>query len=219
MNRRSFCGSLASLVLLEMSRSFVRAMASGQEPVPAESDDDSYAIWSILIPVLRPGAKEYLIPVSTEVPEVTVSLRPAEPLPQIKLAMLGMTVQVPGAAQAMFQDAAAHFNEKGQKPLLLGPKFHLPHPYKLMTDDDMAEYRRMTGAACIVDANHPWHKDRRLERKYAGFSEPCYFSRVYFDNARRLGLVWDGSTVFCFQKEDGGWTRRDWPAAIQRENC
>ncbi len=229
MNRRRFCERFSLTLAAAAACPAVRALASQQGPRPGAVDAESYAIWSMLIPVLRPGAKEYLIPDVTTVPYGPIRLPPTESLTRIQSVArgLGVDVQVPVADRESFLDAAARANAKVQEPLALWQEFTLDRPYKLLSADELAEYRRIAEPVCVVDPLHPWHRNLTLEQKYAKFSAPCFFSRVYFDKTMRLGLVWveeskreiASFTAYCFQKEADSWKRRDWPAAAEIIMC
>ncbi len=223
MNRRVFLGTVSAILASQVSSSFAKTPGNPEAAASTFPEADSYAIWSILIPILRPVAKGYLVPLSTKVPELVTEVRSDLPLTPLERAKLGMQVaemQVPMEFQDRFREAAEDFQSKRQQAVQLQHKLTLSHPYRLLDAESMEEYRRLTPPTCVVDPSHPWHRDRGLEKKYATFSPPCMFSRVYFDSNRSLGLVWtEGWTMYAFHKEGSAWQRLNWPASAMTINC
>jgi hypothetical protein len=227
MNRREFC---RNGVIAAMSSGSGKALAFGQGgSQPAAADMESYAIWSALIPVLAPpAAKGYLVPELTALPEMikgVTSEQPETPIEGRKLFFAGvMQVQVPPEWKARFDDAAESFRLGLKQRVRLERKLTLPHDYRLMDADALAEYGRIAPPLCVADPGHPWHRDRALERKYARFAPPLRFSRVSYDGGKTLGLVWaatatGGDTIYAFGRENAAWQKMPWRASTWSFNC
>jgi hypothetical protein len=168
----------------------------------AERADDSYAIYSLLIPVLQETKKEYLISNTTEDPnrQATSQMPIARGKPPVTLVQQlaasggGMILNVPDEWLIQFNEAVADYTSRKGERLRLEPKLRLPLPYRLV--------------------------DGTLARKHKQPDLPSRMSEVYFDRSRSLGLVWGNIGSGCthwyvFQKQDGQWRPAPWaPKAV-----
>jgi hypothetical protein len=227
MDRRRFSKTIAAAIALVPFASSPLSLVAQRTLNLDSADDDSYAIWSLLIPVLRPKARSYLVPSKTIWTDMVggVTAYPPSPMSPIERAKLGFPIEmkVPAEFLDRFGSAAEAFKTQMPRPVLLESKLTLPHPYRLMDTSAMEEYSRLKPPLCVADASHPWHRDRALEKKYASFAAPCAFSRVFFDEDRSLGLVYAGAaddfTVFAFGRQGDRWKQLDWSASTVSFSC
>ena len=226
MHRRNFCYRVLALMASQANASEVMRLPSLARWQDAEPDADSYAVWSALIPLLQPDASEYLISSLTIHSDLPIAIRPDRALSPIERAQMGNPelVDVPPAARGQFAEAAGHYNRKPEDTLHLTRMFNLPHPYRLMSSTDLADYDRLKPPECVVDPNHPWHRDRRLERKYAKLPPPCFLGAVSFDESKTLALVCaqiagEVRRTLCFEKQNAEWRWAKWPTTTVVTMC
>ncbi len=225
MDRRSFCFTMFALVASEAHGSEVVEFSSDRQP-NAQPSPESYRVWSALIPQLQPDANAYLISSVTIPNDIPLRMRPDKSLTPIERARLGNPemMDVPQAARAMFAQAVGHYNQKPDEVLHLTRTLTLPHPYRLMSSTDLVAYRRLSPPACVVDSSKPWHRDLKLERKYAKLPPPCFLGQVSFDESKKLALVraqaaGEDRKTYCFRNEGDEWQRANWPTTMVFVNC
>jgi len=236
LNRRTFC--LQAGISLAALASFAQeTAASSQEsspvPMPVDRAEDSYAIFSLLVPVLQddpPGscmcrgarrAKKngYLILDTTADPQKLMFARiPAvETMPPMGakgfFAHLD-PMDVPDGQVAQFHEAVADYERRKGERVRLEPRFSLPKPFWLMSESEAAEYAKLD-VPHVTNPSHPWPPDPRLVKKYKGWGPLSWMSEVYFDQARTLALVWASRNDGCydwyaFEKQDGHWRPTAW---------
>jgi hypothetical protein len=237
MNRRTFCLqtgiSLASLMALAQKPA-TPTTESSPAPMPADRGEDSYEIFSLLIPVLqdesptprecgktsRPAKKNgYLISDTTADPGRLAF--PRTPVAETKPPMGAQgffahldPMDVPDRQVAQFNEAVVDYASRKGERVQLEPKFSLPLPYRLMSVNEVSEYAQLS-VPHISDPSHPWPPNRGLVKKYKGWGPLSRMSEVYFDHARVLGLVWAERNNGCmdwyaFEKQDGQWRPAAW---------
>ncbi len=226
MDRRNVCFSVFALVASQVHASKVVKFSSLAGEQNAEPNPDSYAVWSVLIPLLQPDVNNYLISSLTTPSHLPIAYRPDKDLTPIERAKLGNPeiVDVPPASRSKFAEAAGYYNQRPEEALHLARMLTLPHSYRLMSSTDLVAYRRLKPPECVVDPNHPWHRERGLERTYAKLPPPCFLSRVSFDDSKSLALVsaqtaGEVRKAFCFQKQDAEWQWTRWPTTTPIIMC
>jgi hypothetical protein len=225
MDRRSFCFTIFALVASQAHSAEVTELSLERQP-DAQPSPESYRVWSALIPLLQPDANQYLISSITIPADIPLAIQPAKSLTPIERAMLGNRemIDVPQASRAVFAEAAGHYNQKPAGTLHLNHLLTLPHPYRLMSPTDLVAYGRTKAPECVVDPNKHWHRNRRLEEKYAKLPPPCFLSQVSFDESRKLALVCAQAAgevrkTYCFQDEGDRWQVANWPTTTVVVNC
>jgi hypothetical protein len=237
MSRRTFCVqagiALAGLTALAQKPS-TPSTESRPVPMPADRADDSYAIFSLLIPVLQydppsqcgcgkmshPTKKKgYLVSDTTADPD-RIGF-PRTPVAETKPPMGAQgffahldPMDVPDSQVAQFNEAVADYASRKGERVRLEPKFSLPLPFRLMDANEVSEYAKLS-VPHIETPSHPWPPDRKLVKRYKGWGPLSRMSEVYFDHARLLGLVWamrDGGCLnwYAFEKRDGQWRPAAW---------
>lgn len=235
MSRRTFClhagFALAGLMAIAQKPA---APSSERRPVPmpAERADDSYAIYSLLIPALQKTTKEYLVMDTTENPHSsTYNVRPVAeetklPMTPIQRVMSGggVVMKVPDDRMVQFNEAVEEFTRRDGVRVQLERKFILQIPYRLMDTKHINEYSKLFEPQCVTAPGQLWHLDQKLERKYVRRGPLIRMSEVYFDHAHTFGLVhasslgWiegaGGSSCtenwYAFEKRDGKWSPATW---------
>jgi len=236
LNRRTFCLqagiSLAALVSFAQETAAF-SQESSPVPMPADRAEDSYAIFSLLVPVLqddssgscmcrgarRTKKKGYLILDTTADPQRLMF--PRTPAVETKPPMGAKgffahldPMDVPDRQVAQFHEAVADYERRKGERVQLESKFSLPMKYWLMNENEAGEYAKLS-VPHIASPSHPWPPDRKLVKKYKGWGPLSWMSEVYFDHARTLGLVWAARNDGChdwyaFEKQDGHWRPAAW---------
>jgi hypothetical protein len=198
--------------------------------MPADRADDSYAIFSLLIPALQDTKKEYLISDTTADPTwdaypqtPAVQTKPPAPVVQTFFANLD-PMDVPDDRLAPFQEAVADYISRKGERVWLEPKLSLRLPYRLMNAEELIEYSKLS-IPHVSDPSHPWPPDRKLVKKYKGRGPLSRMSEVYFDREHTLGLVRAVAGNSCkenwysFEKRSGQWRAASWKDVGQCEEA
>ena len=234
MNRRTFCVQ-PSMTIAGLTAFAKQPLEPSTETravsMPSDRADDSYAVFSLLIPVLQTTKKEYLVSNTTENPrryrsDVQPVSQTKPPMTPIQYAMSGggIVMDVPDDWMAQFNEAVEEFRHREGIRVQLERKLNLPFPYRLIDSKGMDEYLRLLAPRSLMPQGKPWHRDPKLEQKYMGQGPLIRMSEVYFDHEHSLGLVhassleWDegpggnGCTQnwYAFEKRDGNWIPAPW---------
>jgi hypothetical protein len=207
-------------------------------PMPADRADDSYAIYSLLIPVLQDEsdcaceqtgcrAKQtkktrkngYLVLDTTEDPSrgafLQTPIAQTKPPMTLKQTFFGHLdpLDVPDEQMTRFQEAVADYASRKGERVRLERKLNLPLPYRLMDSKQYDEFRYTKTLPPLTD--NTWPSDRRLVEKYEAWGPLSWMSEVYYDQARTLGLVWASrsggrTNWYAFEKRDGQWRPAAW---------
>jgi len=180
------------------------AAAGSAIPMPQDRAEDSYAIYSLLMP----GDPFASLPADQAarwaICDVTVNeddRNPAVP-PQGQL-------KAPPENPKGFEEAVGDYEaNKDVRVQLTSKGFHLSHPFTLVGRSDAARVRAAkSGPAVSADEEAQW-------RGYPGIT---YFSEVYFDKKHSAALVYmndwcahlcsSGSWIYL-EKHGGQWVRR-----------
>jgi hypothetical protein len=244
LSRRTFCTQLC--LALGAASSLARGAApleSDPIPIPPDRVADTYAIFSLLIPLLQDGQpcscchtghpkkkKGYLVPDTTADPShdafpQTPVAQTKPPMPPGQAFFAHMDpMDVPDDQMAQFREAVADYISRIGERVRLEPKFNLPLNYQLMDSKQLDEYTK-TLPPHVANTSRPWPPDCKLVKKYKGWGPLSWMSEVYFDRARTLGLVsaaaGNGCMVnwYAFEKRDGQWRKAAWKDRGQCEQA
>jgi hypothetical protein len=224
IDRRYFCVELCTMLACMKCAAQPPESSTERDAIrmPSERADDSYAIFSLLIPSLQNTKKEYLVADTTEDPSrqaftqtpIARSEVPQSPITRALKGIEGIVVDVPERRLTQFHQVQEDYASRKGERLRLEPKFNMPLPYQLMDSKLMAEYERREPALGLV--TQTWQVDRKIARHYRGRGPLSRMSEVYFDRFRTLGLVWAVKADDCllnwyaFEKQDGRWTAASW---------
>lgn len=164
----------------------------GSIPMPADRADDSYAIYSQLMPGdsfsrMAPELNEHWA-----IAEITVNENDRNPAiaPQTQL-------KPPPENPRGFEEAVADYEaNKSVRIQLTKPPFHLDHDFSLLSPDQVASMRTA---------------------RWPGYPGITFFSAVYFDAKHRAALVYmnDWCAHLCaagtwvyLEKQGDDWVRR-----------
>jgi hypothetical protein len=176
----------------------------GAVPMPADRADDSYAIYSMLMP-----GQEFagMAPEQTSqwaIASITINdgdRNPAIP-PQGQL-------KAPPENLAGFQEAVLDYaTNRYVRIALTKDPFRLNHPFSLLRPDEVASLRSSRTAAQVSS---------EAQSQWSGFPGITFFSEVYFDSRHQAALVFmndwcahlcsSGSWIYL-EKRGGQWVRR-----------
>lgn len=176
----------------------------GAIPMPADRADDSYAIYSALMPgeeFARMAPEQNM---HWAIAEITINEQDRNPAvaPQTQL-------KAPPENPRGFHEAVEDYEvNKDVRIELTKPPFHLDHNFSLLSPQDVAALRGAKSAAQISS---------QAEAEWAGYPGITYFSEVYFDSRHRAALVYmnDWCAHLCatgtwvyLEKRGGQWVRR-----------
>lgn len=181
-----------------------RYAAQGAIPMPEDRADDSYAIYSLLMP----GQTLASLPSAQGAPwaiaSVTVSetdRNPAVP-PQ---GQLKPPPENPRGFQEAVQDYQAN---RDYRIALTKDAFQLDHAFALLRPDDVAALRAAKTAPQVSS---------ETQSQWASYPGVTFFSEVYFDSKHHAALVYEndwcahlcstGSWVYL-EKQGSRWVRR-----------
>jgi hypothetical protein len=176
----------------------------GAIPMPDDRADDSYAIYSRLMP------GEIFASMSPEqnarwaIAAVTVNELDRNPA----IAPQGQLKPPPENPRGFEEAVEDYQTNKNVRIALMKEPFQLSHPFSLLSPDDVYALRTAkTGAQVSSETQTQW----------AGYPGVTYFSEVYFDSKHRAALVYmndwcahlcsAGSWVYL-EKHGGQWVRR-----------
>ncbi len=176
----------------------------GSIPMPADRADDSYAIYSQLMPGESFARMAPELNAHWAIAEITVSETDRNPAvaPQ---AQLKPPSDNPRAFNEAVQDYEANKTVRIQ---LTRPPFHLDHDVSLLSPQQVAALRAAKGAAQVTS---------EAQSQWAGYPGITFFSAVYFDAKHRAALVYmndwcahlcSAGTWVYLEKQGGHWQRR-----------
>jgi hypothetical protein len=176
----------------------------GAIPMPADRADDSYAIYSRLMPgdvfaSMSPEQNEQWAIAAITINET--DRNPAVP-PQGQL-------KPPPENPRGFQEAVQDYTtNRDMRVQLARDSFQISHAFSLLRPDDVAALRASKTAAEVSS---------ETQAQWAGYPGVTYFSEVYFDSKHQAALVYmndwcahlcaSGSWVYL-EKHGGQWVRR-----------
>jgi hypothetical protein len=176
----------------------------GAIPMPADRADDSYAIYSRLMPgdvfaSMSPEQNERWAIAAITINET--DRNPAVP-PQGQL-------KPPPENPRGFQEAVQDYTtNRDMRVQLARDSFQISHAFSLLRPDDVAALRASKTAAEVSS---------ETQAQWAGYPGVTYFSEVYFDSKHQAALVYmndwcahlcaSGSWVYL-EKHGGQWVRR-----------
>lgn len=176
----------------------------GALPMPPDRADDSYAIYTQLMPgdeFARMAPDQNL---HWAIAEITVNEQDRNPAiaPQTQL-------KPPPENPRGFREAVEDFEtNKDLRIELTKPPFHLDHDFSLLTPQQVAELRAAKSAPQITS---------QAQAQWTGYPGITYFSEVYFDSRHRAALVYmndwcahlcSSGTWVYLEKHGGQWVRR-----------
>lgn len=178
--------------------------ASGAIPMPADRADDSYAIYSMLMPGQAFASMSPEQNARWAISEITISdedRNPAIP-PQGQL-------KPPPDHPRRFQEAVGDYQANRNVRIQLTQKpFQINHPFSLLAPEQVNQLRAAkTSPVASGEAQSQW----------SGYPGITFFSEVYFDTKHTAALVFmndwcanlcaAGSWIYL-EKQDGHWQRR-----------
>jgi hypothetical protein len=200
-----------SLIALPQTANSRRAPApstrysdQGAIPMPDDRADDSYAIYSKLMPGEEFARMAPELNARWAIAAITVNERDRNPAvpPQGELKP---PPENPRGFQEAVEDYAANRNVRVQ---LTKDPFQLSHAFSLLRPDEVAALRASRTAAQVSS---------ETQSQWAGYAGVTFFSEVYFDSKHQAALVYmndwcahlcsTGSWVYL-EKHDGQWVRR-----------
>jgi hypothetical protein len=200
-----------SLIALPQTANSRRAPApstrysdQGAIPMPDDRADDSYAIYSKLMPAEEFARMAPELNARWAIAAITVNERDRNPAvpPQGELKP---PPENPRGFQEAVEDYAANRNVRVQ---LTKDPFQLSHAFSLLRPDEVAALRASRTAAQVSS---------ETQSQWAGYAGVTFFSEVYFDSKHQAALVYmndwcahlcsTGSWVYL-EKHDGQWVRR-----------
>jgi len=177
---------------------------SGAIPMPDDRAEDSYAIYSTLMPGQTFGSMAPDQNARWAIAQITVNeldRNPAVP-PQ------GQLKPPPDNPKGFEEVVGDYESNKYVRVRLEENDFHLGHPFSLLRPDDVAALRASKTAAQVSS---------ETQSQWAGYPRVTYFSEVYFDTKHHAALVFmndwcahlcsSGSWIYL-EKRGGHWERR-----------
>jgi len=176
----------------------------GAVPMPADRADDSYAIYSMLMPGQEFASMSPEQTSQWAIASITINdgdRNPAIP-PQGQL-------KAPPENVAGFQEAVLDYaTNRYVRIALTKDPFRLNHPFSLLRPEEVASLRSSRTAAQVSS---------EAQSQWADFPGITYFSEVYFDSKHQAALVFmndwcahlcsSGSWIYL-EKRGGQWVRR-----------
>jgi hypothetical protein len=174
---------------------------------PLERMQDSYAIYSMLIPGEVFAKMDSSQKQHWAIAQITVNAEDINPAlaPEAQL-------KAPENDPQPFREAVADYELSKYQRSILTRNFNFDRPYSLLTPAETDEFRAARGQTGTSSA---------LQQKYAGYPGITYFSKVYFDGEGSAALVYkvDWCGNLCAQaewvyleKRNGQWVRRSGPS-------
>lgn len=181
-----------------------RYSEQGAIPMPEDRADDSYAIYSKLMPGEEFASMSPEQNTRWAIAEITINETDRNPA----VPPLGQLKPPPENPRG-FQEAVADYQtNKYVRVHLMNDAFHLSHPFSLLSPDDVAAFRGSKTAAQVSS---------ETQSQWAGYPGVTLFSEVYFDSRHQAALVFmndwcahlcsAGSWVYL-EKHGGQWVRR-----------
>jgi hypothetical protein len=181
-----------------------RYSEQGAIAMPADRAEDSYAIYSMLMPGREFASMAPEQTTQWAIAAITINdgdRNPAIP-PQGQL-------QAPPENPVGFQEAVLDYiANRYVRIALTRDVFRLNHPFSLLRPDEVAALRASRTSAEVSS---------EVQSQWAGFPGVTFFSEVYFDSKHRAALVYmndwcahlcsSGSWIYL-EKHGGQWVRR-----------
>jgi hypothetical protein len=176
----------------------------GAIPMPADRADDSYAIYSRLMPGEEFARMAPELNAHWAIAEITVNEDDRNPAvaPQTQLKP---PPENPRGFEEAVQDYEA--NKSARIELTKSP-FHLDHDFSLLPPQQVAALRAAKSGPQVTS---------QARAQWAGYPGITFFSEVYFDAKHRAALVYmnDWCAQLCaagtwvyLEKQGGQWVRR-----------
>ncbi|MGA8529697.1 MAG: hypothetical protein WB622_08285 [Acidobacteriaceae bacterium] len=188
---------------LKSNRTASVPTASGQAvPMPPDRADDSYAIYSQLMPGDAFARMAPELNAHWAIAEITVNEDDRNPAvaPQTQL-------KPPPENPRGFQEAVQDYEANKQFRIqLTKPPFHIDHDFSLLSPQQVAALRAARSGS-----------QASSQAQWAGYPGITFFSEVYFDTKHRAALVYmnDWCAQLCasgtwvyLEKHTGQWVRR-----------
>jgi hypothetical protein len=199
MNRRQFClRAFAVAAFADVTGRY----APAQEAV-SDVDEDGYAIWSALIPLLQPHpGLGYMIADQTAIPDSLPYLYvetepPKTPVENAKEAVdAPYATVVPEEFHTSFSQALAEAQKLKENTTRVTRRLELKKQFRLLSQSDLQSFLDLNPA---VAQSKP---DEKIVSQYRGWNAVSSLSRPYFDQSHQFALVWAGTHAACF---DTGW--------------
>lgn len=176
----------------------------GAIPMPPDRADDSYAIYSELMPGDAFARMAPELNAHWAIAEITVNEDDRNPAiaPQTQLKP---PPENPRGFEEAVQDYEANKNFRVQ---LKKPPFHLDHDVSLLSPQQVVALRAARGGPQVSS---------QAQAQWAGYPGITFFSEVYFDAKHRAALVYmndwcahlcSAGTWIYLEKQGGHWVRR-----------
>ncbi|HEY1810591.1 MAG TPA: hypothetical protein VGG42_18665 [Acidobacteriaceae bacterium] len=177
---------------------------NGALPMPADRADDSYAIYSRLMPGEEFSRMAPELNAHWAIAEVTVNADDRNPAvaPQAQL-------KPPPENPTGFEEAVEDYQANKDFRIQLTKKpFHLNHDFSLLSPEQVDALRAAKSAPQVTS---------QAQARWAGYPGITFFSEVYFDAKHRSALVYmnDWCAQLCatgtwvyLEKQGGQWVRR-----------
>lgn len=168
-----------------------------------ERIENSYAIYSLLLPGKIFSAMGAMGSPTWAIAQTSINADDINP----KLAPEAMLRPPPDNPEG-FRQAVEDYDARKNDRITFSRKFHLEHPYVLLTPEEVEDFRLARGSV---------HSNSSLVSRFRGIPGITYFSEVYFNRKQTAALVymldWCGnlcaeSQWVYLEKVDGTWVRR-----------
>lgn len=197
-----------------------------------DDDENTYELWSDLIPILQKNEAQcgqgYLIAAQTVVPSgLPVAIRESNETPLERAMRMSkgppaaFDTYAPAEFSASFAEALADAVARQKDPVEIEQKLRLPMPYRLLSTQEIKEWRDLSPAVAIPG----WRQDKRARKHYKGWNELCSLSTPFWDATKGFAMVWaktdSGSCSSAgwsfFKHETKGWVRLNWQSTVWNE--
>jgi hypothetical protein len=204
MRVRACAGAMVVMLVCASCARHVSAQASAVIGMPSDREQDSYLIYSMLLPG-EPFAR--MAPEQTKswaIAEVTVNYDDMDP----RIEPLAQLKAPPDNERAFHEAEHDYQANKYLRVLLTTEPIRVDHPFTLLHPPEVSEIR---AAKSSVNA------DSAIQAKWTGYPGITFFSEVYFNTKHTAALVymndWCGSpcaagTWVYLEKQNGSWVRR-----------
>ena len=229
MNRRQFCYRCAAVTMYAAGENGISQAVQTMSPTARDTADDSYALWSLLIPVLQsqPG-KGYMVAQKTAIPDALPYLQTGPPLTGIEKARRAAALThtpyetfVPPDFQAPFAEALAEATQRRTEVTLIERRLVLSKRYRLLSEEQAKAYFDLSPHVVMAG----WRPDPKATHEYKGWNEFSSISPPYFDKAHNLALIWASTNSGCydagwwfFMRTQHRWERQNWRTEM-RDMC
>jgi hypothetical protein len=195
---------LASPQAMSNRKAPVPTGPEGAIPMPADRADDSYAIYSQLMPGDEFARMAPELNAHWAISEITINENDRNPAiaPQTQL-------KPPPENPRGFEEAVGDYEaNKNLRIELTKPPFHLDHDYSLLSPQQVAALRAAKSAPQVTS---------QAQAQWGGYPGVTFFSEVYFDAKHRAALVYmndwcaqlcSAGTWIYMEKHGDNWVRR-----------